>query len=350
MGGPSDPSVDARLRALEAQQKAASQQQAKLQAELAKQQARFEKTLDILQDYSDAIIFLQKYLMHFALESVEHAMMISSAIAKFAAFLKLPPSSSSINRYLDFAFTAVAALFPAIRLMKLLDDVSQEANVALAIAKASETAPPRLATVVAKGVPKAAETTDVLKKANDTRMKALAALKSDASSGAVGELSKLDSSKGAIRYFVETATSAAKTFDTVADVIDAEFKLRVRDPDISRKETILDKTTKILVTPNFLTPPELDQLEASYILEMLKSYCSKKENVVFVKQIGWGAEPGAEIRGLNETQLEAIIDLLGPNVPRGRYFFQPPFPFPGYYLYAWGTQTIVEDTGRMPPR
>jgi hypothetical protein len=349
MGSPGD--VDGRLTKLEKQQGDASKAQDALKKELDKQNTRFMETLDVFVDFSDAITYLQKYLIHFTLESVEHALMISSATTKFAAFLKLPPTSSSINLYVDFAFTAVAAVFPAVRLLKLLDGVSKEASVALAIAKASATAPQRLATVIVQGVPKAGETADVLKKANDTRMKALAALKSDPATGSVAELRKLDSSKAAIRYFVETATRAAQVFDNVADVIAAEFYARVTHPDIQRRETIFDITKRILVTHDFLTPDELDQLEATYIWEMIASYCKQNDNVVFVKQTGWGAQDGVQIRGLNNGQLETLMDLFGPNAPRGKYFAKPIVaPYASIYLQYIGTKTVREDTGRMPPR
>ena len=96
--------------------------------------------------------------MHFTLESVEHALMISSATTKFAGFLKLPETSSYINVYLDAAFTAVAAVFPAVRLLKLLDGISKEATVALAVAKAAGSSAPVAAAVV--HAPKAGEIAD----------------------------------------------------------------------------------------------------------------------------------------------------------------------------------------------
>jgi hypothetical protein len=188
-------------------------------------------------------------------------------------------------------------------------------------------------------------------------MKALAALKSDPAVGAAGDLQKLDSSKAAIRYFVETSTRAAQVFDNVADVVAEQFYMRVNHPDIPQKRTILEMTTGMLVKHDFLTPAELDQLEATYIWEMIASYCKSKgkdnnDNVVFVEQTGWGAQEGAQIRGLNSTQLEALIDLFGPQVPRGRYFVKP-MVFPGhagFYLMYIGAKRVVEDTGRMPPR
>jgi hypothetical protein len=353
MGNPRD--VDARLADLERKQGETSKRQDTLQKELDEQRAAFKQALDQFVDFSDSITYLQKYLMHFALESVEHALMISSATTKFAGFLKLPETSSYINVYLDAAFTAVAAVFPAVRLLKLLDGISKEATVALAVAKAAGSSAPVAAAVV--HAPKAGEIADVVKKANDTRMKALAALKSDPAVGAAGDLQKLDSSKAAIRYFVETSTRAAQVFDNVADVVAEQFYMRVNHPDIPQKKTILEITTGMLVKHDFLTPAELDQLEATYIWEMIASYCKSKgkdnnDNVVFVEQTGWGAQEGAQIRGLNSTQLEALIDLFGPQVPRGRYFVKP-MVFPGhagFYLMYIGAKTVVEDTGRMPPR
>src|SRR5258705_5966309 len=108
MGNPGDV-VDARLAQLEKQQRDVSKAQDDLKKELDNQNTRLMQTLDVFVDFGDAITYLQKYLMHFTLESVEHALMISSATNKFAGFLKLPPTSSSINLYVDAAFTAVAA-------------------------------------------------------------------------------------------------------------------------------------------------------------------------------------------------------------------------------------------------
>ena len=353
MRSPGD--VEARLAGLERKQEETSKRQDTLQKELDEQRATFKQTIDHFVDFSDSIIYLQKYLMHFTLESVEHALMISSATTKFAGFLNLPETSSYINAYLDAAFTAVAAVFPAVRLLKLLDGISKEASVALAVAKAAGSSAPVAAAIVY--APKAGEIADVVKKANDTRMKALAALKSDPAIGAAGDLQKLDSSKAAIRYFVETATRAAQVFDNVADVVAEEFYMRINHPDIPHKKTIFDITRGMLVKHDFLTPAELDQLEATYLWEMIASYCKSKgkdrnDNVVFVRQTGWGAQDGVQIRGFNGTQTEALIDLFGPRVSRGRYFLKP-MVFPGYagsYLQYIGAQTVVEDTGRMPPR
>jgi hypothetical protein len=208
MSGPAkiDPGVDARLRAIEEQQKAAAKKQAQLEAEQANQNARFVKTVDVLQDNNDAILYLQKYLNHFLLETVEQGMMLTTAITKFSGFLKLPPSSSSLNPFLDFAFTAVAVLYPALRLTSLLTKVTKASDVALVIAKASETAPPALAVAV-NALPKMHEYADVMKKANDSRMKALTALKDDPSTGAAGALSKFDAAKGPIKELLAAANA-----------------------------------------------------------------------------------------------------------------------------------------------
>jgi hypothetical protein len=348
MGSPGE--VELRLARLERQQAEHSKAQDDVKKELARQDARFDATLDVFGDYNEAIMYLLKYLIHFTLESVEHALMISSATTKFAGFLKLPPTSSSINLYVDLAFTAVTAVFPAMRLLKILDGITKEANVALAIARATETMPQRLATGIVQGVPKVQEVSDVLKRANDTRMKALAALKDDGATKAVAELANLNSSNGPIRHFVETATHAVTVFDNVANVISVDFAIRIKHPDIQRKETMTDMTRRILgAAHNFPDPNELNQLETTYIWEMIAGYC--RDNVVFVKQTGWGAQDGVSVRGLNSGQLDALMDLFGPIVARGRYFTKPlVVPNGSMYLVHIGAKTVIEDTGRMPPR
>ena len=115
MGAPQDPILDKRLRTIEEAQKTASETQKILKNELDKQEARFAKTIDILKDNNDANEYLQKYLNHFILEIVEQSLMISAAMTKFAKFIDLPPSDTSINSFLDFAFTTIAAAFPALR-------------------------------------------------------------------------------------------------------------------------------------------------------------------------------------------------------------------------------------------
>ena len=67
--------------------------------------------------------------------------------------------------------------------------------------------------------------------------------------------------------------------------------MRVNHPDIPQKRTILEMTTGMLVKHDFLTPAGLDRLEATYIWEMIASYCKSKgkdnnDNVVVVEQIG----------------------------------------------------------------
>jgi|KBSMisStandDraft_5_1062788.scaffolds.fasta_scaffold49068_2 hypothetical protein len=346
MGTPGE--TDTRLTTLERKQGETATAQEKMQLQLNRQEERFAQTLDILVDHSDAISYLTKYLMHFTLESLEHALMISSATTKFAGFLKLPEETSSMNLYIDAAFTAVAAVFPAVRLLKLLDGINKEAAVALAVAKLSKTGPSVAGAIMA--VPKAGEIADVVKKANDTRMKALAALKSDPATTAVAELAKLDNSDATIMYFAETSTRTAETFDKVANLIAEEFYQRIKNPEVKRKEDILSITKRILVMHEFPTPDELRQLGRTYLWEMIASYCKQNNNVVFVKQTGWGAYDGLQLRGLNGTQMKALMDMFGPTVRRGAYFRKPVFPAPNVFLAIIGINTVVEDTGRMPPR
>ena len=346
MGNPGD--VDGRLGTIERRQDEAATAQDKMQKQIDRQEERFAQTIDVLVDHSDAISYLTQYLMHFTLESLEHAMMISSATTKFAAFLNLPEEVNKTNLYIDAAFTAVAALFPAVKLLKLLDGINKEAAVALAVAKLAKTGPSVAGAIMA--VPKAHEIADAMKKANDTRMKARAAMKSDPSTTAVAELSKLDNSDAIIMYFAETSTRTAETFDNVANVIAEEFFQRVKHPDVKRKETIWDITKRILPIHDFPTPDELRQLGRTYLWEMIASYCKQENHVVFVKQTGWGAYDGLQLRGFNGTQMKALMDLFGPTVRRGKYFPKPAFPSPDIFLMMIGINTVVEDTGRMPPR
>jgi len=355
MGGPNpkakqtDPAVDHRLSTIEAQQQDTATKQKEIEDALAAQQKNFAATLDVLQDNNEAMIHLQKYSIHFLLEAMEQGLMVSSAVTKFAGFLNLPPSSSSINQYLDLAFTAVSALYPALRLSKILDTVSKDADVALTIAKATDTSPP-VAAVVLKGLSSdAGQIADVLKKGNDTRMKALAAMKSDPSSGAVTELSKLDASKGPIKDLIATANQAGATFDKVADMISAEFKKRVVNPNATQTESILQKTKKVLTPPDFPTEAELDQLETQYLWQMVTAYCkNKKNNVVYIKSDMPNLSPlfPTRIPGLNNTQIDALVDLFGWGAARGKYFMIP-FYSSGYdYLDFIGIPTIIE---KAPP-
>jgi hypothetical protein len=346
MGNPGD--VDGRLGTIERRQDEAAAAQDKMQKQIDRQEERFAQTIDVLVDHSDAISYLTQYLMHFTLESLEHAMMISSATTKFATFLNLPEEVDKTNLYIDAAFTTVAALFPAVRLLKLLDGINKEAAVALAVAKLSKTGPSVAGAIMA--VPKAGEIADVVKKANDSRMKALAALKSDPATKAVAELAKLDNSDATIMYFAETATRTAETFDNVANVISEEFFQRVKHPEVKRKETIWGITKRLLPIHDFPKPDELRQLGRTYLWEMIASYCKQENHVVFVKQTGWGAYDGLQLRGLNGTQTKALMDLFGPAVRRGKYFPKPVFPSPDIFLMMIGINTVVEDTGRMPPR
>jgi hypothetical protein len=187
--------------------------------------------------------------------------MISAAMTKFSKSIDLPPSDNSINPFLDFAFTTVAAAFPALRLFKVLEKIDKEADALLAAYKFMKTEP-ALVAGVAKSLPKMGETADVLKKANDSRMKALVALKADPDSSG---LTKLDTAKATIKDLVAASNKAAATFDKIADWIAVEFRFRVEHPEIQRSDTILDLAKKILVPPDFPSSLEFDQLEAAYI-------------------------------------------------------------------------------------
>jgi hypothetical protein len=61
MGAPQDPLLDVRLRTIEVAQTVVLEKQKILKAELAKQEARFAKTIDILEDNNDTIVYTQKY-------------------------------------------------------------------------------------------------------------------------------------------------------------------------------------------------------------------------------------------------------------------------------------------------
>jgi hypothetical protein len=333
-----DPTLDARLKVIEAQQGAAAKRQAEIEAEQKRQAAAFAQTLDLLQDNNDAILHLQKYVMHFLLETIEQSMMLNSATTKFAAFLNLPATSSKLNQYLDVAFTLLATAFPVLRLTGLLEGVTKNATLAVEIAKAAETKAPALATVVTS-LPKAHEYADVIKKANDTRMKALVALKSDPSANAANALSKLDASKAAIKSLAAAANQAVLVFDKVADAIGAEFKSRLATPGKAHKKSILQIAQDILTPPNFPTQSELDMIETRYLWEMITAYC--RQNVTIVDSNLSSVVP-QRIEGLNDTQLDTMYKLFGPGVPRGTHFPVPPFPYRNMYLQLMGVNTRTD--------
>jgi hypothetical protein len=82
MGTPGE--TDTRLTTLERKQGETATAQEKMQLQLNRQEERFAQTLDILVDHSDAISYLTKHLA-FYIESLEHALMISSATTNLPA-------------------------------------------------------------------------------------------------------------------------------------------------------------------------------------------------------------------------------------------------------------------------
>jgi hypothetical protein len=90
------------------------------------------------------------------------------------------------------------------------------------------------------------------------------------------------------------------------------------------KEPMLAIAQRLLKLPQQFSHEELDQLELLYLWYLIGSYA--KRHVVFYRHTtyeetthgGWRKRVDEGIRGFNDTQLAALVDLFGR--PRGKYF------------------------------
>ena len=85
---------------------------------------------------------------------------------------------------------------------------------------------------------------------------------------------------------------------------------------------------------------------------MISEYC-RKHHVVFVNYVYKNRTIGVE--GLNNTQIDGLFDLFGPQVPRGKYFAIPIYFFHNInsaisYLRLMGINTREDHTYRFTHR
>lgn len=324
--------ADARLKALEKEQKAIQDKQEELQKELMALQVRVSALGDVLADNNWAMLYVFKYMGAFAAELNARGLMITQAIARFNTFLDLPSNSNNFGAVLDFAFALLAAAVPVLRLTGLLARMEKNATLALEIAKNEPQwlryAPvmnPAAAQVVVRIAP-TGEVVERMKKVNDVRSKGVAVFKNDPDG--FSALKKLDSTKGPIRELVAYANSSMSTFNKVLDVLGKEVENRLRHPELKYKESVLDMAKRLLEMPERLNESDLDEIELAYLWFMIGRWA--KENAKYLD-----ASVYSDVKGINDAQKVAILQLFGPGAKRGRHFRAPMIFNIGMFLGAW---------------
>jgi hypothetical protein len=341
-----------RLRALELKQDQTTQRLDSVQKEVQDVKKQMRALADDVFDFDAAMLYAQKYGEHFFVDLNAKGLMLTHAIIRFASFLELPETSSELGPYLDAGFSILVTIVPTMKFLGVIQKLDQEATVALAVAKAAENADPsfvplsiRATAQVVKALPRAGDAVDVAKKVNDAKSKAMQVLKDQPERN---NLNKLDATKGPIKDLVNSADLAMKVFDTAMDTIIQEFKNRLADLSATPKEQLVDIVTRLLPPRAYLTSDDLDQVETSYLWELIKNY-AKTEPVTIVQTTYVNAfmnstNPG-EVIGLNDSQKRAVLKMFGPDMQRGMYCVVPVIRDVKTAAMLWGCKTVQQVRG-----
>ena len=288
---------------------------------------------DTIDDYNRANHYAEKYIARFLVQVNARGLMIDSAAGKFAKFLGLPPTSSKLGAILDIAFAVVSTAIPFLKLTNLV----RNAEIAIGIAETAQIAAPKMARAV-----------KAIEKGNEAVIKSIETGKSvhenvkgirEEEPAGVAELAKLDTRKGPIRELVSDAAKAVTLWERTLDLLDRAENLRLAR-EIPGTKSLMALAQDILKLPELFTADELDQIELAYLFQMIGEYA--RSNVTIVKTVtNYGRDDGYAIEGLNNTQIDTIIELFGGSEGKGKYFSMPPVWSVYFYLSMWSVRETV---------
>lgn len=299
---------------------------------------------EILVDNQKAHSYAMQYLAIVLHNMNAQGLILTSAMLKFTKFLDLPESKS--GSWWELAVNVIGTVVPAFKWMRMLSEQEQaveKAAIEIAAALGSKRAK------AVKLVERGKEIKEKIDSVKDPAMKVKENLETLAKSPPSGlsELSKLDSTKKPIRELIEASKKALLVWAKTLNTLDLELENRLSDLNTRAKETMLAMVQRLLKLPDFPKDEELDQIETACLWKMIGDWVSKNvywlETTTMIHQMGATSDrmirgrTEKTLEGINNTQVQTIVLLFGPHVPRGKYFNAPMIFYLWQALEIWGT-------------
>jgi hypothetical protein len=271
----------------------------------------------LMVDHQKARDYIEKYKTAVTNGFIARVAILTGAIQDFNSFRDLPPSSDLASAIWDVAFTVLSTAVPALKLGEFFKKQYEAADVALKAAEAFGQKAQRADKAI-KAVSKTAEQGGkAAKYANDVKGILEKAKAVEKYKGQVEQ----HASRGPIQALVKELYEAPKTWETVIDLETQEWQNRLAD--LPTKGTLLE-----LVQKHLTFPPVLDEEEIRlmYLFEMVLAHCNKE---VYWDVQYWGNnysvphEVARKLAGINDNQMDQIVDWFGPGTKRGPYFKRP---------------------------
>jgi hypothetical protein len=310
---------------------------------------------EINKDNDGAKNYINSFLNRTNTELYNRALKLNSAMDQFVQFLALPKGAKPPSG-LDIALNLILAAVPQLAELKYIEETAKAAGVAVAIAKASGTSA-KLAKAAKVGtavVQKGGQFIEKRKVKDSIEVGKQIDENLNDEEPPANPLSQFsDSAAGVMNTLIESSTSVEKTWEYAIDALHAEYSKRLDNAgdNAQPRQSMTDWIKGILRTlPKIYSPDELKQLERVYLWCLIAGYV-KAGNVYFQRtaEFNYSARAFQETTtfvGLNDTQQEAIVDLFGPEAPRGMIFYYPVVLNINLFLGWCGVKTkYVNKTG-----
>jgi len=294
----------------------------------------------IVLDNNRAHDYAMEYIVAVDGELFARALKLTSAMQKFAKFLDLPECDSKVGHICEVAFGVICVLQPEFALAPFLGKSSEAVGRALEGAKAESK--------LAKIAMKAKETGEKIKTVTELAGNVKEAT-SDEPRG-ISQLKNLDASRRPVAELIKSSRLAREVWRKGLDLIDTEFENRVNNPAQHPKESLAAMIARLLPLPKCLTDDELDEFEELYLWKMIGQYVQLNVVVRDPIRVQGGPLGRPSVDGLNDNQIETVLDLFGPEATRGKIFSSGPYRDAPLALVALGAKRLQNNVNIVIPR
>ena len=153
-----------------------------------------------------------------------------------------------------------------------------------------------------------------------------------------------------VAELIRSSRVAREVWRKGIDLLDTEFENRVNNPAPHPRESLVALITRLLPLPKCLTDDELDEFEELYLWKMIGQYVHLNVVVKDPILLQGGRLGGPSVCGLNDSQVETVLDLFGPEATRGKIFSAGPYKDVSLALVALGAKRLQNNVNIMIPR
>ena len=278
---------------------------------------------------------------------------LTAAMMQFENFVNLPPPKRT--SLLAIAFDLVAAGLPILGLVKFFKTDEQLIQDALAVEASAA-----LGNRYAQGVKLSKKLSELNENVIKKEKEAIEKLKKEAEKSAGGEegapKAKTEIPRGPMQQMMAANQRASELFSKALDVVHSSFARRITYPKVVQKESLLQLARRLMPAPPTLTDGERLQIQNEFLWQILGAWIKdgnvKKHEkwVIPMIQNGSTNRVGArylastEMVGINEAQLDKIVEFFGYATPRGTYFYRPMIQYGEVFVSLFGPLKVEPTT------